>query len=375
MQKVYTKKFLIIFSVLCFYGSATLNAQITCGNNPGGCGSIAQNFNNGSGDFPSFVYPTSPSTFSHSPSTGDFRSTATTDSTFYVLNTKRFVLNSSGPLTVGYDLSKSTINPNGIARVFITVFYEHPNDPNQIGKVETGFIGFCDQVCTQLTDPIFQPGLNVVFRLTVETADNAAGVGNIIVADNFSNGAAAAPLPVNMKSFNAKRNNNSVILNWETTSEANVKGFEIQRKTSNGEFQKVAFVASKSVNGTSNSTLQYSFNDMNSNSDASEYRIVTIDLDGRTKISPIRSVEGLKGQAKILMYPNPSIGGPVNVVFPDSDARDIQLTDLVGRVHASWRSYKMQDLVVSKLTPGTYLLRVTNVKSRKSDILRLSVAK
>jgi hypothetical protein len=252
------------------------------------------------------------------------------------------------------------------------VFYEVGN---QVFQVEQAFIGFCPSICTRFSDPAFQSGLNVVFRITIQTTNNAAGVGNTLVIDDYSNGAAAAPLPVDLKSFNAKRSNNTVIVNWETTSESNVKGFEIQRKTGNASFEKIGFVASKALNGSSSTTLQYSFIDINNSSDASEYRIVSVDLDGRVKISVIRSVDGLRGVAKIMIYPNPAANGPVNVVFPNSDSRDIQLTDLVGRVHATWKSYNNQDLTLSKLTAGSYLLRVTNVITKKTEVLRLSVAK
>jgi hypothetical protein len=364
MQKVYTKRLLIVFLVLCF-PIAGLLAQ-TCTTPGANCGSIAQDFNNGAG---AFIDPTGQ--FVHSSGTGDFRASTIAGDNFYLLNSMRYVLNSSGPLTVGYDLSKSTVNPNGIARIFVTVFYEIGNS---VFQVEHVINGFCPNICIQVFDPAFQPGLNVVFRITFETTNDANGVGNTLVIDNYSNGAAAAPLPADLKSFTVKRSNNAVVLNWETVSESNVKGFEIQRKLNNGSFERIGFVASKAPNGTSSSLLQYSFTDLNNNSGASQYRIVSIDLDGRMKISIIRSVDGLQGLAKTMVYPNPS-SGPVNVVFPDSDSRDIQLTDLVGRVHASWRSYKNQDLILNKLTPGSYMLRVTNVVTRKSEVLRLSVTK
>ena len=76
-----------------------------------------------------------------------------------------------------------------------------------------------------------------------------------------------------------------------------------------------------------------------------------------------------------MVYPNPSSNGPVYVVFPNAEPRDIQLTDLVGRLHTSWRSYKNNDLVLTKLTPGSYTLRVTNMVTNKKEIIRLTVTK
>jgi hypothetical protein len=308
----------------------------------------------------------------YSPNTGtgdgDFRVVSTAAGTSYVLNSFGYTITTNGVVFAGYDLSGSTIAPGGVTSIVLQVFEANGQAIQQV------YNGFCTSICTQVVSPTFQAGDAVLFRLTINTSAGPAGAGNTILVDNFSNGGAAAALPVDLKSFNAKRNNNSVVLNWETVSESNVKGFEIQRKASTGSFEKIGFVPSKALNGNSNATLRYTFNDLNNSSAASQYRIVSVDLDGKTKISIIRSVDGLQGLAKIMIYPNPS-NGPVNVVFPNTDTRNIQLTDLVGRIHASWKSYNSQDLVLNKLLPGSYMLHVTNVVTNKKDILRISITK
>jgi hypothetical protein len=377
MQKVYTKKLWIVLFTLCFPLAGLLAQQCT---SPGAnCSSIAQNFNSGDAGFNPQTNPPSVGDFVYSATTGDFRSTSPAPNISYVLTSPRYVLVGSAPVTIGFDLSKSTINPSAVTRITLSVHYEFfvinlaGDTVWHLGAAQTQFTGFCSNVCAQVSDPRFTAGFNVLFRLTIETNSTAAG-GSIVV-DNFSNGAAAAPLPVDLRAFVAKRNNSSVVLSWETVTESNVKGFEIQRKSGNGSFEKIGFVDSKAPNGNSNSTLQYNFIDLNNNnSAASQYRIVSVDLDGRTKISIIRVVDGLKGLAKIMIYPNPS-NGPVNVVFPNSDARDIQVSDQLGRVHASWRSYKNQDLVLNKLAPGFYVLRVTNVFTNQKEVFRLTVTK
>ena len=55
-------------------------------------------------------------------------------------------------------------------------------------------------------------------------------------------------------------NQNSVILNWNTATELNNSGFEIQRSDENSEWTKIGFVQG---NGTTTESKSYSFVDQN----------------------------------------------------------------------------------------------------------------
>jgi hypothetical protein len=368
MQKVYSKKLLVSFLALCIYGTSDVLGQACVDGGPN-CGTTTQDFNTSTGGFNSV-------SFVRDPANGDMRVASTVQNASYTLISPVYSLTMNGTAFIGFDLTGTTATGaanGGLAGIRLSIF----SGGTEIAGCDLGAPTTLGIVCSQIDDGDLVSGTAVTYRITFSTTDAASGGdAKILIVDDFSNGSAAAPLPVDLKSFDAKRSNgNSVVLNWETVSESNVKGFEIQRKASNGSFENIAFVPSKAVNGSSSTTLQYNFTDLNNNnSGASQYRIVSVDLDGKTKISIIRSVDGLKGLAKILIYPNPS-NGPVNVVFPNSDTRDIQLTDLLGRVHASWRSYKSQDLVLSKLKPGNYTLRVTNVVTNQKEVLRLSITK
>jgi hypothetical protein len=50
-----------------------------------------------------------------------------------------------------------------------------------------------------------------------------------------------SPLPVKFKSFTASRSKEKVAVKWETATETNNKGFNVQRKT-NGDRENIAFV-------------------------------------------------------------------------------------------------------------------------------------
>src|SRR6185369_11018689 len=146
-----------------------------------------------------------------------------------------------------------------------------------------------------------------------------------------------SPLPIGLKSFTAIRNHSNVNVAWVTSYEDNSKGFEIQRQIGGGNWQTIAFVPTKALNGSSKSDLSYSYVDVNTVKAISNYRIALVDLDGKTKLSDIRSVRGEGQMGKIIVYPNPSFDGKVKVVFDDaSGIRDISLMDVNGRTIKQW---------------------------------------
>ena len=91
-----------------------------------------------------------------------------------------------------------------------------------------------------------------------------------------------APLPVELSNFTAKASNDQVQLNWETKTEVNNFGFEVERisnaNNENKNWQKIGFVEG---NGNSNSPKQYSFIDNDLQSGNYSYRLKQIDTDGQ----------------------------------------------------------------------------------------------
>ena len=95
-----------------------------------------------------------------------------------------------------------------------------------------------------------------------------------------------APLPVELSSFTAKASNDHVQLNWETKTEVNNYGFEIEKTTIivNQEivWMSIGFVEG---NGNSNSPKEYSFVDAGVQSGKYSYRLKQIDSDGQFEYS------------------------------------------------------------------------------------------
>lgn len=181
-------------------------------------------------------------------------------------------------------------------------------------------------------------------------------------------------LPVNFNTFNANRTTtSSVAITWTTSSEQNNKGFNVQKNVS-GEWKTIAFVPSQALGGNSSSNLSYSFKDVNSEKGITQYRIQQVDLDGKAKYSDIRAVRGENTASKIVVYPNPSVDGKLNVVFEDnSSLRDVYVSDMQGKIIRSYRNISNNILVIEKLTSGFYTIKVTNRNTAASSVEKVIV--
>lgn len=90
-----------------------------------------------------------------------------------------------------------------------------------------------------------------------------------------------AVIPVELTSFTASATANEIRLLWQTATEKNNKGFEVQRKSSS-EFETIGFVEGK---GTTTEVNNYQYVDTRINSEKYIYRLKQIDYDGSFEYS------------------------------------------------------------------------------------------
>jgi hypothetical protein len=187
-----------------------------------------------------------------------------------------------------------------------------------------------------------------------------------LVTVNFPAGGA---LPVSLLNFNGNRNGSTVTLRWTTAGESNNAGFEIQRLV-NGEFKTVGNVSSKG-DGTSALQQQYQFSEMNNTNAISWYRLVQVNKDGTQKILPSLAVRGLEDLKKMLIYPNP--GSAVNVLFGSSSIRDVSITDLSGKQIKRWNNYADDNITITGMQTGMYMLQVIDRNTKVKTVSKLLI--
>lgn len=122
---------------------------------------------------------------------------------------------------------------------------------------------------------------------------------------DISNNNLSISLPVELVGFNAEKQSNQVVLQWETASEQDNRGFYVQRSVNSSRyFENIGFVAATSELKAKN---LYNFTDKGVKpGNIYYYRLRQEDQDGDSNLSDIRSVsfEGVTGQLQIT--PNPA---------------------------------------------------------------------
>jgi hypothetical protein len=181
-------------------------------------------------------------------------------------------------------------------------------------------------------------------------------------------------LPVHFSSLNVNRTNDTrVAITWTTASEQNSKGFYVQKNVA-GEWKDVAFVFSQTDDGNSTSALNYSFNDKNTDKGISQYRIQQVDLDGKVSYSDIRAIRNEAVTSKVVVYPNPSTDGKINVVFEDNDGlRDVVVNDMQGKIVRSFKGFSNNILAIDRLTTGFYIIKVSNHATNASSVQKVVI--
>ena len=112
-------------------------------------------------------------------------------------------------------------------------------------------------------------------------------------------------LRVELVMFEGEYEDYKINLIWETTSEFNNQGFEVERSVDQEDWIKIGFVEG---HGTTDIPVEYSFTDDEILFDTYYYRLKQIDLDDEFEYSPIIEVEAEEMVEKIVLeqnYPNP----------------------------------------------------------------------
>ncbi|MBN1463869.1 MAG: hypothetical protein JW922_09390, partial [Paludibacteraceae bacterium] len=114
----------------------------------------------------------------------------------------------------------------------------------------------------------------------------------------------ATPLPVEMTTFTAVAQGQSVLLKWITAQEINSYKFDIERKTASSDWTKIGEVQAQ---GNSSVPTTYTFADNNLVSGKYSYRLKMIDNDGSFEYSKVVEAEVTvpEGYELSQNYPNP----------------------------------------------------------------------
>ncbi|MDP4115290.1 MAG: T9SS type A sorting domain-containing protein [Bacteroidota bacterium] len=188
-------------------------------------------------------------------------------------------------------------------------------------------------------------------------------------------------VPVELTSFSIQSINGKIELQWETATETNNKGFEVQRRINNSEWTVIQFIKGK---GTSIETNKYSYmDDLNNISGKSiKYRLKQIDENGEYVYSKEILVDNL-GITRYQLsqnYPNPfNPNTTISYQLPQNGIVTIKVYDILGNEVKTLVNENKQagsynvNFDASKLSSGVYVYKITVgnfVASRKMMLLK-----
>jgi len=181
-------------------------------------------------------------------------------------------------------------------------------------------------------------------------------------------------LPVELLSFSASCENESIRFDWSTQTEANSQKFIIE---SSRDLSNWVYLTEKAAMGNSNSKVDYV---LYSNSSIPYFRLKQIDTDGTEKILGSVHVNCGKVENSIVVYPNPTTSS--FTVEVNSNERfslaNFQLIDIAGKI-VTERTVDLKEgtnqiYFNENLDSGTYFIRVLNTLDG-FEITRLVIKK
>jgi hypothetical protein len=228
---------------------------------------------------------------------------------------------------------------------------------------------------------------------TVWTQEAVSSIGNAVTVmldwrDNDGTLAAAthgkgvyttsitSPLPVELSSFSVIFQNREVKLLWETETEVNNYGFEIERTASprNIDWKNIGFVEG---HGNSNSTKSYKFVDESVMNGKHYYRLKQIDNDGSFEYSDVVEVDVPALQDYAILeqnYPNPfNPETKIRFTVNDNTRVSLKIFDAIGSEIAEIFNDKVESGRIYEvhfnglyLNSGVYFYSLISEKTRKT---------
>ncbi|QRR01164.1 T9SS type A sorting domain-containing protein [Dyadobacter sandarakinus] len=165
------------------------------------------------------------------------------------------------------------------------------------------------------------------------------------------------PLPVTLIAFNAQKENATVLLSWQTTSETRSDRFEVEHSMNGKAWNPIATVA---ASGESASLKNYQYIHQNPVADINYYRLKMVDSDETFAYSAIVRVS-FPFDLDINVYPNPATE-TIHLQAPDwSRVKQVEMLNALGKVVYISDKNPPKQVAAKGFRAGLYFIRITNV--------------
>ena len=234
-----------------------------------------------------------------------------------------------------------------------------PGDYIQIGSSAQNRTGF--------TDNSAMPESTYTYKVFSFNSNGSSGSETATIT---------LPIPVEMVSFTGNVNNNIVTLYWQTATETNNSGFDVQRSVASvnsserenpsgvgsGDFSIWKKIGYTEGHGTTTKPVSYSFQDKNAAAGRYSYRLKQIDYNGSFEYSKEITVDvDWSGEFYLSQnFPDPfNPATTIKYSLPDDEAVSLKLYDILGE--------EVITIVNEKQKAGNYLVSI-NLSDLSSGI-------
>ena len=170
----------------------------------------------------------------------------------------------------------------------------------------------------------------------------------------------AGVVPITLTEFKGTLQNKNVLLQWTTSTEVNSKQFELEKSFDGTTYRKIATIPAA---GNSNTAKQYSYTDREPLTEKNYYRLRSVDIDDKYKLSNIVLIKPPGMPQDILVMGNPFKNNiQVRFVKSPETGGELRLVDMAGRLMATQRfnqgEQQIQFMIpAGKLSKGAYMLQ------------------
>ncbi len=208
---------------------------------------------------------------------------------------------------------------------------------------------------------------NGTWDVNVSWCSNGAGLGmptpeDCTTAQGICN---AIVLPVELTYFSANAIENSyVVVDWETSSEANSDYFLVQRSLNGKDWINIGSIDAA---GNSSEAIRYSFDDFDPSVGDNYYRLVQVDINGTMKNSEIIMATLHAELTELSVYPNPSSSSGTFTIRGVQFGDELQIRNSMGGiVNQQWVSTDAGVIHIdaSFMQPGVYLVSIPNAPEK-----------
>jgi hypothetical protein len=217
-------------------------------------------------------------------------------------------------------------------------------------------------------------------QLAVNDLFGAAATDEMYFDDFYFDDEMPAIIPVELTSFTGNVNNlGQVVLNWETATEINNHGFEIERRTETSEFRTVGFVEGY---GTTTEPRSYNYTDVTAENGINYYRLKQVDFNGTYSYSDEVEVD-VNGPLTFDLaqnYPNPfNPSTSIKYSVPESGNIRLSVFNIVGEEVAvladgfTQAGFYEVSFNASNLPSGVYVYKLqsdNSVQAKKMMLLK-----